>query len=192
MKKSFFAILIAGSLVSTSCLGSFKAFNNLLEWNKNVSDSRFVNNLLFWGLNIIPVYGLFFLGDAIIFNVIEFWSGSNPIAMNEGEFETQTLVKNGNTYEMTATQNQLTINVVEGKDAGNQVRMFYVPEEETWYAETQENGIIKLSSMKDGFHYVYLPDGSAIQMDADTNKWEGMATIKAAIQGQDTRFVAIP
>ena len=75
---------MAGTLLFSSCLGSFSAFNNLKDWNQGVSDSKFVNNLVFWGLNIIPVYGLFFLGDAIIFNVIEFWSGSNPIAMEEG------------------------------------------------------------------------------------------------------------
>ncbi len=35
--------------------------------------------LVFLGLIIIPAYGLFSFGDAIIFNSIEFWGGSNPI-----------------------------------------------------------------------------------------------------------------
>ena len=95
MKKSVICIAMAGTLLFSSCLGTFSAFNNLKDWNQGVSDSKFVNNLVFWGLNIIPVYGLFFLGDAIIFNVIEFWSGSNPIAMEEGESETVQIERLG-------------------------------------------------------------------------------------------------
>ncbi|CAN0586802.1 unnamed protein product, partial [Ectocarpus sp. 12 AP-2014] len=56
MKKSVICIAMAGTLLFSSCLGSFSAFNNLKDWNQGVSDSKFVNNLVFWGLNIIPVY----------------------------------------------------------------------------------------------------------------------------------------
>jgi hypothetical protein len=31
-------------------------------------------------LTIIPVYGIAYLGDIIIFNSIEFWGGENPIS----------------------------------------------------------------------------------------------------------------
>ncbi|WP_245603242.1 DUF3332 family protein [Maribacter antarcticus] len=79
-------------------MGSFSAFNNLKEWNQDASDNTFVNNLVFWGLNIIAVYGLFLFGDAVIFNVIEFRSGSNPIAMEEGDEEVQLVKKAGNTF----------------------------------------------------------------------------------------------
>jgi hypothetical protein len=103
-------------------LGSFSAFNNLKDWNQSVSDSRFVNNLIFWGLNIIPVYGLYFFGDAIIFNVIEFWSGSNPIAMQDGDSEIQIVERDGNTFEMIATKNRMEITVLEGPKKGKKSR----------------------------------------------------------------------
>lgn len=180
-KTRFITLALTVSILSTSCLGSFSAFNNLKDWNEQVTGNKFLNNLIFWGLNIIPVYGLFFIGDAIIFNVIEFWSGSNPIAMNEGETETQTIVKNGNTYEMTATKNQLKIDVIKGKDIGKSVVLFYNPEQKTWSAKTQEGEIIKLSSMKDGFYYVYLPDGREVQMDPTTTKQEGLAIINSKL-----------
>ena len=112
-------------LLCTSCLGSFSAFNNLKDWNMEISDSKFVNNLVFWALNIVPVYGLFFLGDTLIFNVIEFWSGSNPIAMNDGEVETQLLKRNASTYEMIASKNRFVINVIEGDHKGNHLEMLY-------------------------------------------------------------------
>lgn len=181
MKKSKFIVLaLTVSILSTSCLGSFSAFNNLKDWNHQVSDSKFVNNLLFWGLNIVPVYGLFFIGDALIFNTIEFWSGSNPIAMTDGEKETQVLVKNGNTYEMTASKNQLIVKVIDGKDKGEQVDFNYSTENQTWTA-TKNGETFKLSSLKDGKSFVYLPNGEEVEIDINASKEEGLAIINSRI-----------
>ena len=63
----------------TSCIGSFGLFNRLLGWNKNVSD-KFVNELIFFGFWILPVYEVCALADVLVLNSIEFWSGSNPVA----------------------------------------------------------------------------------------------------------------
>ncbi len=191
-KTRFFTLLLTVSILSTSCLGSFSAFNNLKDWNSQVTDNRFVNNLIFWGLNIIPVYELFFVGDVIIFNVIEFWSGSNPLSMTEGEVETQTLVKNGNTYKMIATKNQMTIKVIDGKDKGNAVELFYLPEEKSWNAKTQDGQEIQLSSMHDGFYYVYLPDGQRVQMDITTSQQEGMAIINSKLENTHKYYAVTP
>lgn len=177
MKKSLMAITLASSLLFSSCLGSFNAFNNLKDWNKGVSDSKFVNNLVFWGLNIIPVYGLFFLGDAIIFNVIEFWSGSNPIAMREGETEVQLVERDGNTYKMTASKNRIQVAVLDGPKKGGKVELFYKPDDRSWNAIRPNGEIIKLSSMEEGFYIVYMPDGREIKMNQGMNREEGLALI---------------
>ncbi|HLS30644.1 MAG TPA: DUF3332 domain-containing protein [Flavobacteriaceae bacterium] len=182
MKKiKLFTLLLAATILSSSCLGSFSAFNNLKDWNHQVSDSKFVNNLLFWGLNIIPVYPLFFVGDTLIFNVIEFWSGSNPIAMSEGEIETETFVKNGEKYEMIATKNQFVIKGLEGINKDRKIVLNYIPEEKTWFT-TDENGEkIKLSSMKDGFHIVYMPNGEEVKLDPFTARKDGKAILNSKI-----------
>ncbi|MBC9795190.1 DUF3332 domain-containing protein [Sinomicrobium weinanense] len=181
MKKLLLCSVLSLSLLCSSCLGSFSAFNNLKDWNHTISDSKFVNNLVFWGLNIIPVYGLFFLGDALIFNVIEFWSGSNPIAMNEGEVETQTVEKDGNTIEMTATKNRMFVNVVEGPKKGEKLELFYKPSEKSWNAIRPSGEIIKLSSFEEGFYYVYMPNGKKIKIDANATRNEGLAVINKAV-----------
>lgn len=31
-------------------------------------------------LNVVPVYGIIYLANALVINSIEFWSGSNPMA----------------------------------------------------------------------------------------------------------------
>ena len=71
-------VVMAAAAGSTGCWGSFAITNKLYRFNDGVSDSKWIKWLLFLGLVILPVYSLFILGDALIFNTIEFWTGSNP------------------------------------------------------------------------------------------------------------------
>ena len=77
MKKRIFsvcAILVAGSLMFSSCIGSFGLSNKVLTWNQQVG-SKFVNELVFIGFWILPVYEISLLADLLVINSIEFWSG---------------------------------------------------------------------------------------------------------------------
>lgn len=178
MKKSIVCIAMSSMLLFSSCLGSFSAFNNLKDWNNEVSDSKFVNNAIFWGLNIIPVYGLFFLGDTIIFNVIEFWSGSNPIAMEEGDAEVQMVEHEGNSFEMVATKNRIQVTVLEGPKKGKKIDLVYKPGEKSWNAVRPNGEIIKLSSFEEGFYIVYMPNGKEVKINPMDSKEEGLALLK--------------
>lgn len=181
MRKLMICTALSSTILFTSCLGSFSAFNSLRDWNDGLTSNKFLDNLIFWALNIVPVYGLFFFGDVIIFNVIEFWSGSNPIAMNEGDMETQILEKNGNTYEMIATKNHLQINIIDGVDKGQTLELVYSPEEKSWSAIKADGEVIKLSSFEDGFYIVYTPDGQEIKIDATATKEEGLALLNQGV-----------
>jgi len=182
MKRNFIiASLLSLTLLSSSCLGSFSAFNGLKDWNQDVTDSKFVNNLIFWGLNIIPVYGLFMFGDLIIFNVLEFWTGSNPVAMAEGDTETQIAVVDGNKVKMTAKKNNFTIEVLEGEKAGEILEMVYTPENNTWNAK-KDDKLIKLASFKDGFYMVYTPDGEHIKLDANASQHHNSAILSQKLE----------
>lgn len=180
-KTRFITCALTASILFSSCLGSFSAFESLKDWNHQVSDNKFVNNLLFWGLNIIPVYGLFIIGDALIFNVVEFWSGSNPIAMGEGDMEKEYIVKDGKSYEVIATQNKMVINLLSGDQVKETVELIYTPENKTWNAKLQDGELIKLSSMEEGFYMVYLPNGEKVKMDPTTTQKEGMAILNSKI-----------
>jgi hypothetical protein len=89
LKKTLIALAAGLSLTFTSCIGPNNAFNSVGSWNSRLSDSKFLNELAFLGLNIIPVYGLALFGDYLIFNSIEFWGGENPISKPE-EFTSQS------------------------------------------------------------------------------------------------------
>jgi len=127
------------------------------------------------------VYGLFILGDAIIFNVIEFWSGSNPIAMNEGEEEIQVVERDGSTFQMIATKNRLQINIIDGIRKGEKLDLVYSPSEKSWSAIKPSGEVIKLSSFEDGFYVVHLPNGEEVKIDPTTPRNEGLAMLNSKV-----------
>lgn len=70
-------VALAASMSMQSCIGSFALFNKVKNWNDHVGD-KFVNELVFVAMWILPVYELSFAADLFILNTIEFWSGTNP------------------------------------------------------------------------------------------------------------------
>lgn len=67
-------------LVLCSCVGPFNLTANVLHWNNSIESGKgWVEELVFIVFVWLPVYGICVLGDAIIFNSIEFWGGENPI-----------------------------------------------------------------------------------------------------------------
>lgn len=147
MKKTLTKVLAVALLVAsvpslTGCYGPFRLSTKLHNWNGQVSNKKFVNELVFLGFCILPAYELCLLGDALIFNSIEFWSGNNPISMKDGEVETQDVMHNGKMYQVVKTKNNMT---VAAKDSDEKVNFRYFPEEGQWY---QMNGEVKGLAVK--------------------------------------------
>ncbi len=70
-------LLLLAFLVS-GCYGPFRLTRKLHQWNGQVGD-KWANEVVFIVLVWVPVYGLATLGDGLVFNSIEFWTGKNPI-----------------------------------------------------------------------------------------------------------------
>lgn len=87
---------VAGSLAlallvgSTGCYGAFPLTRAVYKFNGECSSNKFVQTLVFWGFVWFPVYGLAGFADAIILNVIEFWSGEQ-VDLAAGPSRTRTL-----------------------------------------------------------------------------------------------------
>jgi hypothetical protein len=71
------------SLHVSGCFGSFALTRKIYDLNQGVSDNKFVQWALFLGFTIIPVYGVGVFVDSLVFNSLEFWTGSNPLANAE-------------------------------------------------------------------------------------------------------------
>lgn len=66
------------SVSSAGCYGSYGAFNGLKKWNGSVSGNKWARSAIHLALWIVPVYELAILGDFVIFNTIEHFTGDNP------------------------------------------------------------------------------------------------------------------
>ena len=59
-------ILIGGMSVAIGgCYGPFRLTSKLHHWNGQVSQKKFVNELVFLGMCIIPAYEICILGDGL-------------------------------------------------------------------------------------------------------------------------------
>lgn len=88
MKRLLLVAMASLVTISTlsGCYGKFALTRKVYEANGQVSD-KFLRSGLTWVLVIIPVYGVAALVDFIAFNTIEFWSGKNPVASGEKDFQ---------------------------------------------------------------------------------------------------------
>lgn len=75
-RRSLCALLLAFSFAS--CIGPFNTVSRLHTWNREF-ENRWAGEGVFLVLRVLPIYGLAFVGDVLIFNSIEFWGGENPI-----------------------------------------------------------------------------------------------------------------
>lgn len=117
-------LLFAFSLTMTGCFGSFQMTRSVYQWNESVTPNKFAQTLLFYGMNVVPVYSAAGFLDLVVFNLVEFWSGTNPIAMAEGVHETQMVCLDGERYELEAARNQFMVSKVNG----NTVELLYAIE----------------------------------------------------------------
>ena len=78
-KKSLLALALALGLTCSSCLGPDNLYNSVKNWNAGISKQDWVSELVFIGFYIIPVYPIALLGDVLIFNTIDYWTGKSTL-----------------------------------------------------------------------------------------------------------------
>lgn len=163
-------VMICGAFLLSSCVGSFGLHSKLVNWNQSIGN-KFVNELVYLACNIIPVYGVCYLADAVVINSIEFWSGSNPMASvgdikkvkgENGDYLVKTL-ENG--YSITKEGENLSMELVYNKEAN------------TWnvVADGVSTGLLQMNN--DGTAQMYLPNGEAMNVTLDA---QGVATARQA------------
>ena len=177
-KMTLVCAVLAGSLLFTSCIGSFKMWNGLKDWNQGVGD-KFVNELVFIALHIVPVYEIAYLADLVVLNTIEFWSGSNPMASNEvkeikGENGEYLVKSNNNGYTIT------------NKDDNQSMDLVYNQETQTWNAVTDTKDIELVKINNNGTVSINMQNGTSMTVMPDM---QGVAAARAAI-GSTSFFAA--
>ncbi|MBX3330873.1 MAG: DUF3332 family protein [Nitrospira sp.] len=81
-------VLMCFITASTACYGPFNLTKNVYHWNSNIKGSGQINDkwmkeIVFFGMLIIPAYMFSALLDTFIFNSMHFWTGESPIKASD-------------------------------------------------------------------------------------------------------------
>lgn len=149
-------VALSASMMMQSCIGSFALYNKVKDWNEHVGN-KFVNEIVFVAMWILPVYELSFAADLFILNSIEFWSGENPALA-------QTKVVDGKDakYLVASNENGYTITNMKTKQV---TRFNFDSKDNSWSIENNGEEV-KLFTFVDDTHVdVLTRDGSYTRVE---------------------------
>ncbi len=163
------AFLLAGSFLTSSCIGSFALFNKYEKWQCNMTKNKFVNAIV--GFILQPICGSITLFvDAIILNTIEFWSGNNPVTAS-----TQTVMgTDGRLYTINSSQKGYEVTNSEGVVAN----FIHDSETDAWFVEQAGKRQELVRFNEDGTLQVTLQSGQTMTVNASQ---EGMQQVQTAV-----------
>jgi Domain of unknown function (DUF3332) len=108
-------VLLSVMTMSTACYGPFNLTKNVYRWNSNVKGSGQVNDkwmkeIVFFGMLIVPAYMFSALLDTFIFNSMHFWTGEIPIkASTIGSVGTKVTTLGETTIRWTPSEDGVTV-----------------------------------------------------------------------------------
>lgn len=152
--------LLSSTILFSSCIGSFGLFNKLLTWNKSIDDDKWINELVFFALTIVPVYPIAVTVDALVLNTIEFWSGTNPTASTG----TQQIEGEDGLYTITSDDKGYKIQK-EGSD--EVVEFVFNKEDNSWSLDAMGINTPLFKYVGENHAMVYLADGSTVTVSID-------------------------
>ena len=128
-------VLLAGSFLCSSCIGSFSLFNKYAKWQREMTNNKFVNAIV--GFFLMPIVGsITMVVDWLVLNTIEFWSGDNPVASNVGKTQ-KVMGQDGRFYAVKTLKNGYEVKAPNGE-----VTLFtYNKEDNSW--SMSQNGLTK-------------------------------------------------
>ena len=150
-------ILLAGSCLFSSCIGSFTLFNKYAKWQRTMTNNKFVNAIVGFFLGSV-CYPVTLFIDSLVLNTIEFWSGDNPMASNVGKTQKVT-GQDGRIYAVKTLKNGYEVTAPDG----NVTLFTYNKAENSW--SMSQNG-----QTREIFRFT--EDGKSIRMDVNGQERE--------------------
>ena len=115
--KGIAMVLVAAvGALSAGCFGKFQLTRKLYDINQSI-DEKYVRSAATW-IFVIP-YAVTGLLDFVVFNVIEFWTGENPVA--EAKVTKVYAQGNGRTVLTLSRDGSATVAVIERYEGGEPV-----------------------------------------------------------------------
>ncbi len=142
------------------CFGNFAAIRKVYTFNENFGD-KWMSQVMFYVLSWIPVYGIASFADVVLFNTIEFWTGSNPMAMNENEEIIKYANHDGKDLKIIIRQNEVMLE--DMSNPGEEIALRYKPFEKSWYLDGEE-GAVKIATLNEDGADFFQPDGKVVSI----------------------------
>jgi 3D (Asp-Asp-Asp) domain-containing protein len=182
--KGIAMVLVAAvGALSAGCFGKFQLTRKLYDINQSI-DEKYVRSAATW-IFVIP-YAVTGLLDFVVFNVIEFWTGENPVA--EAKVTKVYAQGNGRTVLSLSRDGSATVAVIER----------YEGEEPVSTLRVRDDGAGKVTAVETAAGKkvrevvaVATSDGS---VDVTVATAAGVGTERypaASVRAQDTRVARI-
>lgn len=164
-------VALAGTMLFSSCIGSFSLFNKLAAWNNDATGNKYLNAII--GVVISPAYGICLMADWWVLNSIEFWTGEQVLA-DVGK-TTPYVGSDGDFYLVTT--------IVDGYSISNETKketsyLKFDKNSSTWTYETAGKTSKLLRVNADNTLTVFLPTGETMDV---TNDAQGLQQVKATL-----------
>jgi hypothetical protein len=143
------------------CFGNFAATRKVYEFNESFGN-KWMNQIMFWVLSFVPVYNVAAFADVVLFNTIEFWTGSNPIAMGPNEEVIKYANQDGKNLRITIRQNEIRVEDVD--NPAEELELSYKPLERSWYYHS-DSGMVKIATLSDNQADFFAPSGKTYTLN---------------------------
>lgn len=142
------------------CYGNMSLTKKVYHFNGSVGN-KFVQSIVNWAFWVCPVYEAAMFMDIVFFNTIEFWTGNNPISMNEGEKVIKYAEGKNGEYKLEISQNKIVVTELANN---NIMELNYEPATESWFMNS--NGTKQKISYTDGQQIILLsPSGEELSLN---------------------------
>jgi hypothetical protein len=170
MFKKIIITLFCASFImaNTGCFGSFSLTKKVYGWNESIGD-KWMQSVVLWIFCILPVYEAAGFIDVVVLNFIEFWTDSNPLALNAAAPTTKTFENNGKVYDATIGNGAIVISEIKGPDAGKRVILSLDKNKSSWtlFDGKMSHTIAAYNPKLRNTVDFYYPDGRTVSQRLD-------------------------
>jgi hypothetical protein len=153
-KKLIISLLILSVFLTGNCFGKFSLVRKIYEINADITFGQqgkmggVIKSIFMIIFLILPVYTISSFVDIILFNVIEFWTDKNPLALNEKTNE-ELVSNNGTSITKKINGNRMDL-VVKNNEKIETIILFKDKPGKFYTEKKNQIEEIKLNSMEFG------------------------------------------
>jgi len=153
-KKLIISLLIISVFLTGNCFGKFSLVRKIYDINSDITFGQqgkmggVIKSIFMIIFLFISVYGISSFVDIILFNVIEFWTDKNPLAINE-KVNQELVSNNGTSITKKINGNRMDL-IVKNNEKIETIILFKDKPGKFYIEKKSQIEEIKLNSMEFG------------------------------------------